>query len=134
MGRFARSFYRRAVGVNDLGLVASGNANYVLDLWGLGSEDIRLARTAGEYGPAGMAALADAHGVGLVMIYDAWFPKGIPSGWTKVAVLETRTATLSQRNITFYCTPLADAAEVSSALNAFRTTLPPRDALHIVAP
>lgn len=134
MGRFARSFYRRAVGVNDLGLVAYGNANYVLDLWGLGSEDVRLARTAGEYGPAEMAALADAHGVGLVMIYDAWFPKGIPSTWTKVAVLETRTATLSQRNVTFYRTPLADAAEVSSALTAFRTTLPPRDALHIIAP
>jgi hypothetical protein len=134
MGRFARSFYRHAVGVNDLGLVAYGNTDYVLDLWGLGSEDVRLARTAGEYGPAEMAALADTHGVGLVMIYEAWFPKGLPSGWTKVAVLETRTATLSQRNITFYRTPLADAAEVSSALSAFKATLPPRDALNIVAP
>ncbi len=40
-----------------------------------------------------------------VMIYDVWFPKGVPSTWTKVAVLRTATATLSQRDVTFYRTP-----------------------------
>jgi hypothetical protein len=134
MARFAQSFYRRAVAVNDLGLVAYGNDNYALDLWGLGSEQVRKARTAGQYGPAEMAALASDHGVGLVMIYDVWFPKGVPSTWTKVAVLRTRTVTLSQRDVAFYRTPLADAAEVTSALVAFKATIPPRDRLDIIAP
>ena len=134
MARFAQSFYRRAVAVNDLGLVAYGNNNYALDLWGLGSEQVRKARTAGQYGPAEMAALASDHGVGLVMIYDAWFPKGVPSTWTKVAVLRTTTVTLSQRDVAFYRTPLADAAEVTSALEAFKATIPPRDRLDIIAP
>ena len=134
MARFAQSFYRRAVAVNDLGLVAYGNNNYALDLWGLGSEQVRKARTAGQYGPAEMAALAGDHAVGLVMIYDVWFPKGVPSSWTKVAVLRTTTVTLSQRDVTFYRTPLADAAEVTSALEAFKATIPPRDRLDIIAP
>jgi hypothetical protein len=134
MARFAQSFYKRAVAVNDLGLVAYGNDNYALDLWGLGSEQVRKARTAGQYGPAEMAALASDHGVGLVMIYDVWFPKGVPSAWTKVAVLRTTTVTLSQRDVAFYRTPLADAAEVTSALEAFKATIPARDRLDIIAP
>jgi hypothetical protein len=81
-----------------------------------------------------MEALASDHGVGLVMIYDVWFPKGTPSTWTKVAVLRTTTVTLSQRDVTFYRTPLADAAEVSSALEAFKATIPARDRLDIIAP
>lgn len=133
MARFAQSFYKRAVAVNDLGLVAHGNNHYTLDLWGLGSEQVRKARTGGRYGPAEMEPLARDHGVGLVMIYDSWFPKGVPSSWTKVAVLRTTTVTLS-RNVTFYRTPLADAAEVTSALEAFKATIPPRDRLDIIAP
>ena len=134
MARFAQSFYRRAVAVNDLGLVAYGNRHYALDLWGLGSEQVRKARTAGQYGPAEMSALASDHGVGLVMIYDAWFPKGVPPTWTKVAVLRTTTVTLSQRDVAFYRTPLADAAEVTAALETFKPTIPPRDRLDIIAP
>ena len=133
MARFAQSFYKRAVAVNDLGLVAYGNNNYALDLWGLGSEQVRKARISGQYGPAEMEALASDHGVGLVMIYDAWFPKGVPSSWTKVAVLRTTTVTLSQRDVAIYRTPLADAAEVTSALEAFKATIPPRDRLDIIA-
>lgn len=134
LARFAKSFYRHAVGVNDLGMVAYRNPNYTLDLWGLGSEQVRKARTAGQYGPAEMEALANDYGVGLVMIYDVWFPKGVPSSWTKVAVLRTRTVTLSQRDVAFYRAPSADAAEVSSALQAFKATIPPRDRLDIIGP
>jgi hypothetical protein len=134
MARFAQSFYKRAVAVNDLGLVAYGNTHYVLDLWGLGSEQVRKARTAGHYGPAEMATLASDHDVGVVMIYDSWFPKGVPSTWTKVAVLRTTVVTLSQRNVTFYRTPSAEAAEVTSALQAFKATIPPRDRLDTIAP
>jgi len=134
MARFAQSFYRHAVGVNDLGMVAYGNNNYTLDLWGLGSEQVRKARMVGDYGPAQMAALAQDHNVGLVMIYSSWFAKGVPSSWTRVAVLQTRSVTLSRQNVDFYRTPLADAGAVASALWAFKASLPSRDRLDIVTP
>lgn len=134
LARFAKTLYRGAVGVNDLGLVAYRNSDYVLDLWGLGSEPVRKARTAGEYGPAEMAALVRRHDVGVVMVYDAWFPKGVPSDWSRVAILQTRTVTLSQKDIAFYRTPAGNAAAVDAALHALGATLPPRDTLHLEAP
>ena len=51
MSVFARQLYDRPVAVNDLGLVAYKNPNFVLDLWGLGSEKVRKAKLAGQYGP-----------------------------------------------------------------------------------
>lgn len=133
MGRFPREFYPRPVAVNDLGLVAYRNPNFVLDLWGLGSEQVRKAKLAGSYGPARMAELAAAYDVGLVMIYDNWFPQGMPSSWTKVAVLHTNLVTAAGADVAFYRTPSADAAEVTRALEAFAPTLPARDSLEILA-
>ena len=134
MARFAQSFYGHAVAVNDLGLASYRNKNYVLDLWGLGSEEVRKARRAGQFGPETMAALARDHDVGLVMIYDAWFPKGVPSSWTKVAVLHSQAVTADEPDVSFYRTPSGNAAELASALQAFKPTLPPRVRLEIMAP
>jgi hypothetical protein len=132
MGRFAREFYQHPVAVNDLGLVSYQNPNFVLDLWGLGSEQVRKAKLAGTYGPERMAELAANYDVGVVMIYDSWFPNGLPASWTKVAVLHANPVTAARADITFYRTPSADAATVAQSLKAFAATLPPRDRLEIV--
>lgn len=132
MGRFAQDFYPHPVAVNDLGLVAYGNPNFVLDLWGLGSEEVRKAKLAGEYGPERMAQLAADHKVGVVMIYDNWFAQGVPSNWRKVAVLHTNLVTAAGADVAFYRTPSADAVEVTHALEAFAPTLPARDRLEIL--
>ncbi|MGJ4892113.1 hypothetical protein ACQR1Y_28240 [Bradyrhizobium sp. HKCCYLRH3099] len=134
MGRFVHEFYPHPVAVNDLGLVAYRNPNYVLDLWGLGSEPVRKAKLAGRYGPDEMAALAAERGVGLVMIYDRWFTRGVPASWTKVAVLHSPFVTVAVGDVSFYRTPAADAAEVNRALAAFAPTLPPDVSLEILAP
>jgi hypothetical protein len=133
MGRFAQAFYQHPVAVNDLGLVAYKNPNFVLDLWGLGSEPVRKAKLAGQYGPAQMAALAFEHRVDLVMIYDSWFRDGVPRSWTKVAVLHTNLVTAAGADVAFYRTPTADADELTRALAAFAAALPPRDSLEILA-
>ena len=44
--------------VNELGLVAYGNTNFVLDLWGLGSEKVRKEKLANQSGPDTIEALA----------------------------------------------------------------------------
>jgi hypothetical protein len=131
MGRFARDFYPHPVAVNDLGLVAYTNPNFVLDLWGLGSEDVRKARLVGQYGPSEMAALVDQHHVGLVMVYDSWFPQGLPASWTKIAVLHTSPVTAASGDVAFYRTPAGDQDEIMHALRSFEPTLPPRVSLEI---
>ena len=126
MGRFAREFFPHPVAVNDLGLVAWRNPNFVLDLWGLGSEAVRKAKLAGAYGSAQMASLAEARGVALAMIYDRWFPTGVPASWTKVAVLHTTPVTAAVGDVAFYRTPAADQGELARSLDAFAAQLPPR--------
>jgi hypothetical protein len=134
MSVFARQLYNRPVAVNDLGLVAYRNPNFVLDLFGLGSEKVRKAKLAGQYGPEQMATLADEHRIGLVMIYDKWFPRGVPASWKKVAVLHTSQLSAAQGDVAFYRTLTADADEVAKALDVFKSVLPPRDRLEITAP
>lgn len=134
MSLFAQQLYKHPVAVNDLGLVAYKNPNFVLDLWGLGSEKVRKAKLAGTYGPEKMAAFADEYHVGLVMIYRDWFPKGIPASWKAVAILHTDRVTAAVGDVSFYRTPAADAGEVAKALDAFKTILPSRDRLEIVVP
>jgi hypothetical protein len=134
MSVFTRQLYNRPVAVNDLGLVAYKNSNFALDLWGLGSESVRRAKMADRYGPEEMAALANEHDVGLVMIYDTWFPQGVPATWTKIAVLHTNPVTAAAGDVAFYRTPAANTEEVDRALASFQSILPVRDTLEIVKP
>jgi hypothetical protein len=134
MSLFAQQLYNRPVAVNDLGLVAYKNPNFVLDLWGLGSEKVRKAKLAGQYGPDEIAALAEEYHVGLVMIYDSWFLQGLPASWKKVAILHTDQVTAALGDVAFYTTPAADAGEIVKALTAFKTLLPARDRLDIAIP
>ncbi|WP_298276911.1 hypothetical protein [uncultured Bradyrhizobium sp.] len=133
LSRFAQQLYKGPVAVNDLGLVAWKDPDFVLDLWGLGSERVRKAKLADRYGPGEMAALADEYHVGVAMIYDSWFPKGVPAAWKKVATLHTIPVTGEQGDVVFYITPAADPKVVASALKAFGPTLPARDRLEMNA-
>jgi hypothetical protein len=44
MARFVADYWRQPVAVNDLGLVAYRGGEYTLDLWGLASQEARIAR------------------------------------------------------------------------------------------
>jgi hypothetical protein len=79
-----------------------------------------------------MAALAEEYNVGLVMIYDSWFPLGVSSSWKKIAVLHTDHVTAAVGEVAFYMTPAADTQRVATALTAFKNLLPSRDNLELV--
>ena len=85
--RLAVEFYRGPVAVNDLGLASYRNPYGVLDLWGLGSEEARLARAKGQ--PGWMEQIVAEHGVGLAAIYTGWFGQA-PGSWTLVGTMTNR--------------------------------------------
>lgn len=124
MHRFAAEFYRAPVAVNDLGQVTYRNPYPVLDLWGLGSEEARRARAQDETG-RWMETLVSAHGVGLAMIYDKWFPARPPE-WVPVARLRLGTPLVSaaEGTVTFYATAPDRVAPIEAALKSFEPTLP----------
>ena len=86
--RLAVEFYRGPIAVNDIGEVSYRNPYGVLDLWGLGSEEVRLARAKGE--PGWMGRVVAEHRVGMAAIYSPWFAGQVPASWTRVGVMTNR--------------------------------------------
>jgi hypothetical protein len=135
MHRFAADFYRRPVGVNDLGWVGYRNPNYVLDLWGLGSETARTLRANAANDPGWLERLVAKHRIGLVMIYDSWFTGQIPGSWLRLGELKAaHHLTAASDTVGIYATSREAAPEAVSALRAFGRDLPPGTRLTIQQP
>jgi hypothetical protein len=122
--RFAVDYYKGPVAVNDLGWVAFQNPRYVLDLWGLGSQEAGRAR---ESDPSGewMDRLCREHGVDLILIYERWFPNH-PSNWIRLGSLKVLrpVITLAFPQVEFYARDSASAARARLALVGFTRSLP----------
>ncbi len=134
MHRMATDFYRAPVAVNDLGWVSYRNPYPVLDLWGLGSEEARLARS-GDPTSRWMDELTRRHHAGLAMIYDRWFPSR-PSTWRPLAYLRlgSRLVTAADRTVTFYATTPEDVPAIEAALDGLAASLPPGVTIERVGP
>ena len=122
MHRFAADFYNKPVAVNDLGLVAYQNPNYVLDLWGLGSLEALNGRLRNDNYLEEMPA---RYQVGLAMVYEAWFPN-IPASWQKVAQmsLSRQRITPAEGVVSFYVIDAQAREEILGALRDFANSLP----------
>ena len=120
MRRLAIDFYRQPVAVIDLGLVSYRNPYYVLDLWGLGSETVRRARSRPDGDLAWLDRLVAARRVGLAMVYDNWF--AVPAGWHRLGALSAAHRPSGYATITFYATSQAAVADAVAALDAFSRT------------
>jgi len=122
--RFVRDFYRGPVACNDIGAVAFGSGQYVLDLWGLGSLEALKARLRGKHtdwaGP-----LVDRHHIGLVAIYDDWIPIR-PSSWVRIGALtvEGTVFGIGVNKVSYYAATSADVPKLRSDFDRFVKTLP----------
>lgn len=124
MHEFVARHWKAPVAVNDIGYVAFQNDAYVLDLWGLGSEEARRLRRAGD--PDMLHKLTERHDVHFAMIYEDVF--SIPADWRKLAELRlsTRRITASSDRVSFFVFGLDQArcAQVSARLAEFARALP----------
>mgnify|MGYP001821152948 CR=1 FL=1 len=123
MGRFAKDFFPARVAVNDLGYVAYGNSNYVLDLWGLGSEEARRLSRSNQWTPELLDEITKRHDIRYAMIYDAWF-RDVPAEWCLVGRLVTSKVTSASDNVSFYLIQRDQDVAMRAALNAFIVDLP----------
>ncbi|MDR3793403.1 MAG: hypothetical protein P4L03_08480 [Terracidiphilus sp.] len=125
MRRFVQQYWRRPVAVNDIGLVTYGNSHYVLDMWGLASEQARAIWAVGANADA-FQSLVEQRDVKLVIVYESWFENKIPNSWRKVATLKSLRTPVSahQADVEFYATDAETLKELTGELQAFRPTLP----------
>ncbi len=123
MHRFINDFCKAPAAVNDLGLVSYRNPYFVLDLDGLASERARVLN-ASKPNPAAYDALLKSNDVHLAIIYDDWFVGRIPGSWEKVGSLELAHPEISEKDVQFYATDAATAAQVREELARFQKGLP----------
>ncbi len=131
MSRFVRDFYRGPVAVEDLGYVAWRNPFYVLDIAGLGSEEVRQARLTGR--SDWLAELTERHEIGLVMAYPRLIPTS-PKDWVPVATLTLGSPRIvpADDTVVFFRTPRGSKQAIDDALHRFKAGLPGRAALEFL--
>jgi len=124
MYRFATEVFPQTVAVNDLGYVSYRNDQHVLDLWGLGSEEARLASTAaGGRFPAFLRAMTTAQDAKFAMIYEPWFEAGVPEEWCRIAVLHSLKVSVGFADVQFFLIDSNPNAKMNAALDKFSQTL-----------
>ena len=124
MHRFATEYYKKPVAVNDIGLVSYNNAYYVLDLWGLASNEALKLRFKSN-NLDWMDKLAVSKNVELAMIYDSWFNE-VPENWIKVGSLflgRTRIGAASEK-VSFYALNKNSYTDITKKLIEFQKILP----------
>ncbi|MEM6660596.1 MAG: hypothetical protein AAF666_00330 [Pseudomonadota bacterium] len=127
---FATEFFPERVAVNDLGWTSYQNDQYVLDLWGLGSEEARRMAHEGR-NQRSMMELATRNDVAYAMIYEDWFKGVIPSQWCRIAQLKTIHVTASRGAVEFYLIDPSREAEMRGAIQDFEAQLLPETSMDI---
>lgn len=112
------------VAVNDLGWTAWRNDGYVLDLWGLGSEEARRAMRASVDMEAYLRDMTARKGAGYAMIYPEWFGDRIPQEWCRVATLRTSKVTAASPEVGLYLIDRGIEGRMRMGLAALAPTLP----------
>ncbi|WP_127901755.1 hypothetical protein [Solirhodobacter olei] len=135
--RFARDYLDAPVAVIDIGRVSWNARHYVLDLWGLASQDARRIRIGGAEPPPGWAGpLAVEHGVVAAMYVHSWLKSAAPADWVPVArmTLVGKVGAIGSYDVTFYATGPQHVAKVVAALKRFAPTVPADAGLKLLGP
>ncbi len=126
MRRFLLDFAREPALANDVGLTAYRNPAGIIDVMGLGSEEIRRLRKANALDATAVQRIAQARGAKLAVIYTSWLGSALPSQWVVVGrlILQLPAISAAGRIVTIYALNQSDVADLSAKLHAFAATLP----------
>lgn len=126
MGLFMKQYYQQqTVAANDIGAISYyGNIN-TLDLWGLGNNEVAVARKKGYWNNDFIRKLVNDKQTKIAVIYDSWFDKDLPNQWFKVATWEMPYNYIcGDIKVSFYGISEKDANMLKTNLAAFAPELP----------
>ncbi|MFQ6546747.1 hypothetical protein AADZ90_002255 [Aestuariibius sp. 2305UL40-4] len=124
MHRFSTEFYDRPVAANDIGYLSYQNDVYLLDLWGLGSEQARQMRADGDMTSEEIGQITIKNGIAYAMVYEEWFSGSLPESWCRLAILETSRVSVAIGSVVFYLIDMTEEQAFRTALTEFEPTLP----------
>jgi len=128
--RFALD-YDAPVAANDIGWVAYRNPRYVLDVYGLSSEEIRRQRFSDD--AEWLGRLLDERGVRAAMLFEPWYADVIPARWVRVGTLTMGGWRVlpAPTTVTFWATVPEAAPAIARALEHIAPGLPATSRLRL---
>lgn len=129
MGRIFASLpdsQKGPVAVNDLGSVAWQAGVHVLDIWGLGSDDVAKLKISRQMRQGQYAELFRTHGIRYAAFYPTWYsPAQLSPVLKPVAVLRTNARVIcGGREVLLCVTDEKDIVPFKNSLKAYSPTLP----------
>lgn len=130
MGRFVHTYYEGgSIAINDIGAVTFLADVHLLDVWGLGSNEVAHAMRSGTYKTARIESLAARKGVQIAIVYEGVFIPwgGVPENWVRVAewTLPHKTTSAAYPTVTFYAFDVREIDYLARSLKEFSRRMPP---------
>jgi hypothetical protein len=126
MGMFVKKYYDgTTVAANDIGAISYFADIKMIDLWGLGSNEVTKARKGGYWNAAFLDSLVKKNNTSIAIIYDSWFTKDLTKTWVPIGSWEVSYSfMLGDTRVTFYVTDPAAAEKAKANFREFSKTLP----------
>jgi len=126
MGLFLKEHYKgQTVAANDVGAISYMADLNTIDLWGLGNNEVAIARKHNYWTNDFLRKLVKDNHTRVAVIYDSWFDKDLPAQWVKVATWEMPYNYIcGDIKVTFYGTTATEADLLKTNLAAFASQLP----------
>jgi hypothetical protein len=126
MGLFMKKYYyKQTVAANDIGAISYMADLNTVDLWGLGDNDVTLARKQGFWNAAFLQQLVERKKAGIAVIYDSWFWKELTDNWQKAGTWEVSYSfMLGDTKVSFYAVDQSQADALKKNLAEFSANLP----------
>ncbi len=127
LARFVREYYNGvAVGLNDIGAVSYYSRAHIVDLVGLASYPLAVARARGPVTTERVDQFARTQGVQVAFVYPEWLHRGAPATWRLVGTWTTPGARVAVGGETIGFYALAEPPETLRwHLQEFAPRLPP---------
>jgi hypothetical protein len=129
MGIFMKKYYDgQTIAANDIGAMSFMTDMDIIDLWGLGNNEVTLARKGGYWNSSFLQSLVTRKKASVAVIYESWFNKELTANWKKIGTWEVSYSfMLGDTKVSFYVIdPMATATiqKLKSDLTAFSSELP----------
>lgn len=126
MALFIRQYYdKQTVAANDIGAISYFADINTIDLWGLGNNEVTLARKGGYWNAAFQQSVANRHHAAIAVIYESWFTPALTTHWKKIATWQVPyNYILGSDTVSFFAVDTTQAQQLSSNLAAFGRQLP----------
>ncbi len=126
MGRFLAEFYHgQPVALNDIGAATFMSDIELLDLAGLANVEVVRAKLNKSYDIDMIEKLSETRNLRIAIIYDSWFPKGMPPKWIRVGQWKIPDNTIcGSDTVSFYAVNIQESIYLEKNLKTFSPKLP----------